>query len=62
MGQNKVNLRGAVGMNAKDWFDFFMHGLPFIYFIYKILKDIVNITINFMFKFMVLYFNKKVLL
>ncbi len=29
---------GAVGMAGKDWFDFAMHGSPFIYYIYKIIN------------------------
>ena len=29
---------GAVGMNAKDWFDVAMHGSPFIYLLYRVIK------------------------
>ncbi|MDB9963729.1 hypothetical protein OAD50_01460 [Vicingaceae bacterium] len=37
-GKIKWILGGAVGMTGKDWFDFIMHGSPFIYLAYKIIK------------------------
>ncbi len=29
---------GAVGMELIDWFDFFMHGLPWVYLLYLLNK------------------------
>jgi hypothetical protein len=37
-GKIKWIYGGANGMTAMDWFDVVLHGSPFIYLIYKILK------------------------
>lgn len=37
-GKIKWIYGGANGMTAMDWFDVALHGSPFIYLIYKILK------------------------
>ncbi len=37
-GKIKWIYGGANGMTAMDWFDVMLHGSPFIYLIYKILK------------------------
>ena len=31
---------GAVGMELIDWFDFFMHGLPWVYLLYLLNKKL----------------------
>ena len=38
LGKIKWIAGGANGMTAMDWFDVTLHGSPFIYLIYKILK------------------------
>ena len=36
IGKLKWVLGGAKGMAPMDWFDFFMHGAPWVYLIYAI--------------------------
>lgn len=39
-GKIKWILGGAVGMKAEDWFDFVMHGAPFLWLTYELVMFI----------------------
>ncbi len=42
-GKIKWILGGAVGMQAKDYFDFILHGAPWGYLIYAIVEKLFSI-------------------
>jgi hypothetical protein len=43
-GKVKWILGGAEGMAAMDWFDFAMHGSPFVYLIFLMVADLRSRT------------------
>ncbi len=40
VGKLRWVLGGAVGMQPLDWFDFVLHGAPWVYFIYSLITYI----------------------
>jgi len=41
IGKVKWVLGGAVGMGPMDWFDFVLHGSPWVYLLWKIIQELV---------------------